>query len=84
MVMPRAMAGTQKKICNKQTARLNVATSMVGFKNSHIRKNLIKMVNSRDTAGNAEEEEEMSQPNKLQDAWRHAGGRGWGGGRGGR
>ena len=36
----------------------NVTTSMVGLKNDHIRKYLTQMVNPRDKAGNAEDEEE--------------------------
>ena len=40
------------------TRRRNVTTSMVGLENGHIRKKLTQTVNSRDIAGNAEEEEE--------------------------
>ena len=32
---------------------------MVGLKNGHIRKNLTQMVNPRDTAGNAEEDDHL-------------------------
>ena len=44
--------------------RQNLTTSMVGLKNGHLRKNLTKMVNPRDIAGNTKEEE---GPNWIQE-----------------
>ena len=41
--------------------RRNVTTSVVGLKKGHIRKNLTKRVNPRDTAWNALEEEEEEE-----------------------
>ena len=63
---PKWVNANKKNTSNMHNPRRqNVATSVAGFKNSHIRKNLNQMVNPRDIAWN-EEEEDDTKSLKLQ------------------